>query len=355
MRTVPYRILIVRPSALGDVCRTVPLLAALRLHFPEAQIDWVVQDSFVDAVRSHPALNSCIPFPRQALRRWWSPTGAARAVRWALPLRRTRYDLAIDAQGLMRSALICWFSGAPRRVGLGGWREGAALLCNERVSCAARHDVERTLALAVRATGAPAIADMRLTVPAECREAWESARATDGVATKYAVLAPTSRWPSKQWPDERWVELARRMLDQGLVESIVVLGAPGEETRVARLLAGMPAQCRNFIGRTSVGQAMAAIAGGSVVIGGDSAALHMAVGLGVPYVALMGPTDSRRVGPWQGDRWTISGGAPPADPRAYRRSDNSLMARIPVGAVLSRAALAQVSRESFRAISGGGN
>lgn len=355
MRTVPYRILIVRPSALGDVCRTVPLLAALRFHFPASQIDWVVQDAFVDAVRAHPALHACIPFPRQALRRWWSPAGAARAIRWARPLRRTRYDLAIDAQGLMRSALICWFSGAPRRIGPSGWREGAAPLWNERVRCEALHDVDRTLALATRATGVPTIADMRLTVPSEGLEWWSIARVAAGVASRYAVFAPTSRWPSKQWPDERWVELARQMLAQGLVESIVVLGAPGEEPKVAQLLANMPPQCQNFIGRTAVGQAMAAIAGASVVVSSDSAALHMAVGLGVPYVALMGPTDSRRVGPWQGEPWTIAGGLPPQDPRAYRRCDNSLMARIPVDAVLSRVALAQRSAESFRTVAAGGS
>jgi len=124
----PRRILLVRPSALGDVCRTVPVLASLRQAFPDAGIDWVVQDTFVDAVRAHPAVDEVIPFPRRRLAGWWrSPRVAREAVRWFADLRRRRYDVVYDLQGLGRSGLMAFASGAPRRVGFRSAREFAWL------------------------------------------------------------------------------------------------------------------------------------------------------------------------------------------------------------------------------------
>src|SRR6266550_79225 len=96
----PERILIVRPSALGDVCRTVPVLASLKQGFPNAAIDWLVQDSFADAVRAHPDLNAVIEFPRTRFAAWWRPSVAADVARWLHGLGRAKYDLVLDCQGL---------------------------------------------------------------------------------------------------------------------------------------------------------------------------------------------------------------------------------------------------------------
>src|SRR5690349_568234 len=115
----PQRILIVRPSALGDVCRTVPVLVSLRSGFPRAKIDWLLQDTFADAVRAHPGLNSVIEFPRARFAAWWRPSVAADLARWLRGLSRTGYDLVLDCQGLARSGFFSWCTRSARRVGYG--------------------------------------------------------------------------------------------------------------------------------------------------------------------------------------------------------------------------------------------
>ena len=95
----PHRILIIRPSALGDVARTVPLLVSLRDSFPAAKIDWLVQDSFVDVVRAHPALTEALPFPRAEFSRWLRAGRVDRLWSYLASLRSREYDIVIDAQG----------------------------------------------------------------------------------------------------------------------------------------------------------------------------------------------------------------------------------------------------------------
>ena len=124
----PERILIVRPSALGDVCRSVPVLASLRRAYPEARIDWLVRDTYAPAIAAHPALDKTIEFPRARFSRWWrSPRVALELVGWLRDLHRRRYDLVIDCQGLGRSGLFTWATRARRRVGFRGARELAWL------------------------------------------------------------------------------------------------------------------------------------------------------------------------------------------------------------------------------------
>src|SRR5688572_7002593 len=102
----PARILIIRPSALGDVCRSVPVLASLRRAFPKSAIDWVVQDDFAAAISAHPALDETIRFPRARLANWWrNPRTAFEAVQWLMELKRRNYELVLDCQGLGRSGL----------------------------------------------------------------------------------------------------------------------------------------------------------------------------------------------------------------------------------------------------------
>src|SRR5690349_12966590 len=129
------RILIVRPSALGDVCRTVPVLASLRRAFPKAAIDWVVQEEFIPAVAAHPAVSELISFPRSRFAHWWRSPGCWPEIwRWFRSIRRRKYDLVVDCQGLGRSGLITFESKARHRVGLRSAREMAWLAYNHRVA-----------------------------------------------------------------------------------------------------------------------------------------------------------------------------------------------------------------------------
>lgn len=308
-RTTPDSILLIRPSALGDVCRTVPVLASLRAAHPGARIDWLVQDTFADAIAAHPALTSVIPFERAALGRDLASGEPGSTIDLVRRLRAARYDRVIDAQGLFRSGLLSLATGARRRVGYANAQELGWLGYTERHHVPrASHAVDRMLTLLDRA-GIPPAADMRLfTLPT-----WKQwAEITLGVGhgrhpgRGLAVLAPTSRWPGKRWPAARFAELARSLLAMGF-DRVAIVGAKSERSQCAPLLdlASREERVLDLIGKTSVGELMAVIELASVVVANDSAAIHMAVGFDRPMVALYGPTSIALVGPYRRDRDVI--------------------------------------------------
>lgn len=331
----PRRILLIRPSALGDVCRTVPLLVSLKRAWPEAAVDWLVQDAFVEAVRAHPDLHEAVPFPRAELGRLARTGRIDRVLGWMAGVRRRDYDLVIDAQGLLRSGLIAWGTRAPRRVGYANAQEGAALLYTERHRIdKAVHTVDRMLGL-LAAAGIGPVPDLRLyTTPADRAEAAALAPEPG------LVIAPTSRWPAKRWPIQRFADLVGRVLDAGAgaaAGTVTIVGGPGEESQCRPLLDRFAGDARvvNLVGRTRVGVLMAVIERARAVVANDSAALHMAVGFARPTVALFGPTDAARVGPY-GRAHEVIGHAEPGDSLDHKRDANvRMMERIGVEEVVA--------------------
>lgn len=342
-RTAPRRILIIRPSALGDVCRTVPVLATLRRAFPwpATSIDWLVQDTFAPAIANHPDLTGVVAFPRAALGRWKSPGAVSAILAYLRSLRRARYDLVLDCQGLFRSGMLAAATGAPRRIGQAEAAELGWLGTNEHVhGLAGAHTVDRMLALAEVAIGGPAARDMRLySSPGDRAYVSDSLGLPVG---RYVLLAPTSRWPGKLWPQERYVELCRRLLADrhAAFDRIVFVGA-GFEREQCRGLEQLAAGCDrlvNLIGRTTIGQLLAVVEGARLVIASDSAALHMAVGFDRPLIALFGPTRVEKVGPYRRERDVIQHIA--ATDRLDHKNEASgrlLMDRITVDEVSERA------------------
>jgi len=331
----PRRVLIIRPSALGDVCRTVPVLVSLKTAYPDASIDWVVQDSFVDAVSAHPCLSRAVAFPRHA--------SLVSVLRWIGGLRSNRYDMVIDCQGLARSGLFAWCTRAPIRIGDRDARELAWLGYNRRVRTdPERHTVDRMLAL-LSAVPAEAVLDMRLYVPPEAT--WEPA-VPEGT---YAVIAPTSRWPGKRWPEERFARVAEALLER--VERVVLVGTTEERDQCPALirLAGQEARIVDRIGGTSVRGLMALVKRAAIVIANDSAALHMAVGFDRPMVGLYGPTDVKLVGPYGRERDVIQH-VKPGDRLDHKDAalGHALMMRIPVEEVIEAALARLATRASAR-------
>ncbi|HMN40025.1 MAG TPA: glycosyltransferase family 9 protein [Phycisphaerales bacterium] len=297
--TPPTHILLIRPSALGDVCRTVPVLASLRRAYPAAKIDWLVQDTFAPAIASHPGLSEVVAFPRGKLREWYRPSVAPELKHFLDGLAHRGYDLVLDCQGLFRSGLFAMATKAPRRIGFDNAAELGWLGLTERIHAPrSMHAVDRMLMLA-EAAGAKPLYDMRLYTSGADR-AWVEGRV--GPARDFAVIAPTTRWTGKQWPMDRFAELVRRLLAGAVpgVHRVAIVGSPAERGQCGPLLGPFAEDARvvDLVGTTSVGQLLALVERCSLLVGCDSAAVHMAVGFDRPFVALYGPTRVERVGPY---------------------------------------------------------
>ncbi|MFG0291535.1 MAG: glycosyltransferase family 9 protein [Phycisphaerales bacterium JB065] len=298
------RILIIRPSALGDVCRSVPVLTSLRRAFPNARIDWLVQTEFADAVRAHPDLSNVVPFARRdlSLSRLHQPGMRRRMLELVRSVREPGYDLVVDCQGLARSGLLTRLTRAKERVGHADAREMAWAAYTKRVPPGpSQHTVDRMLDL-VRAVGVEPVMDMRLYAPSDAA----SGLPEDLLESSPIVIAPTSRWPGKRWPIERFAEIARWLLAHS-DRPIAIVGAGSEREQCGPLLEVAANHPRgiDLIGATSIGGLMQLISKSSLVIANDSAALHMAVGYDKPIVALFGPTDTAKVGPYRRDECVL--------------------------------------------------
>lgn len=337
------RILIVRPSALGDVARTVPALVTLRNAFPGAHIDWLVHEAYVDVIRCHPALNGVVPFARGRFGRMLTQRGAlGEFLAWSRGLRQGGYDIAVDLQGLFRSGVFTWLTRASRRIGFANAREGAALAYNRRHRIDAQmHTVDRMLAL-LEAEGLPPAHDMRLYVPDDDAQ-WLSRHTADlGWGDRpYLCLAPAARWRCKCWPLERYAELARRLADHPRCGGrVMVLASPSERQQIAPLLDSLGGDMQVSCPETTVGRMMAIISSAALVVCNDSGPLHVAVGFDIPIVAVFGPTLAGVVGPYRRDDAVVQvAGVTPEIAQQFRRrkDDQSLIARISVEQVYDMA------------------
>lgn len=335
----PFRsILIIRPSAMGDVARTVPALVSLRAAYPAARIDWLVDAGCVPIIEHHPALSAAIPFPKARIKAALTRarTGPLRELLHAL--RAAEYDAVFDLQGLARSAAIACATGASRRFGRADARELAPLAYTTRVGGGpSQHTVDQMLEIVCAAPGVSPVHDLRLYTSRAARE-WAASLAFD--ASRTVVLAPTSRWPAKQWPADRFAEVARTLASQG--HPVTVIGAPGEEAQCAPLreLAASwqgLAPIIDMVAALPVDRMMALIEQSALIIANDSAPLHIAVGFGRPLIALFGPTRVERVGPYRRDADVLHH-TRPEDTFNHKNAQNSgMMRRISVDEVLAAA------------------
>lgn len=303
------RILVIRLSALGDVVMASGLIPALRQLWPQAHIAWLVEPAAAPLLAHNPRLDEVIVWPRGEWQRLWRERRYGEVWRRFRALRSTlrerRFDVVLDAQGLLKSALWSWLSGAPRRLSLIG-REGSHRLATERVLPPPDEGARRIGAeyrhLAAH-LGAPASAfRLDLAVGEAARNGARAKLAAagwpDGTArasapggkaslARYAVLCPFTTRPQKHWFEDRWQALARRCLEAGLVP--VLLGGPADCEAAARIAAGVPGLI-DLAGRLALDESVAAIADAAVLVGVDTGLTHMAVALSVPSVALFGST-----------------------------------------------------------------
>jgi heptosyltransferase-1 len=284
------KILIVRVSSLGDVVHNLPMVSDLRRRFPDASIDWVVEEAYVELVRLHPDVRHVIPF---ALRRWrkslWSSVTRAQITACLRQLRSESYDYVFDTQGLFKTGAlmrIARLAPGGRRAGLANATEGSGYESLSRIF----HDISvpvglhthgvtrsREVAAAVLGYALPQQVEFKLGTPVP-----EPVPACLP-DVPFALLFHATARAAKRWPEQRWIELARHLAGRGL-RVLLPWGSAAEREAARRLAAHMPNA--EVLPSVSVLQAMALIRRAALVVGVDTGLTHIAAALGSPTIEL---------------------------------------------------------------------
>ncbi len=269
------RILIIKPSSLGDVVHALPTVNLIRRKFPEAHITWLINESLTSLLEHCPVIDELLPFERQRFRSPWQlPAFTA----FLGALRGKRFDVVVDLQGLLRSGLMSWATRAPRRIGLGDAREGARFFYNEIVKVPRIHAVERYLC-AARHLGCDS-------TPIEFPLGVSSDVKCEGLIG----VNPSARWVTKLWGNDKFAELIRRLPR----ERVVLTGSAGEREEIEKIAQG----CRNSAGETDLFQLAGLYRRCAVVITNDSGPMHVAAAVGTPVVGIFGASDPALTGPY---------------------------------------------------------
>ena len=292
------RLLIVRLGALGDVVHAIPVAAALRRAFPSARIDWLVSAKHREILDLVPVIDR-----RLVINDRGDASGGASLLAAIRELRRSQYDVAIDLQGLIKSALLARSSGAPRVIGFSSRyaRERAA-----RLFYTEAHDPGRGGLYDPRETRHVVDINLgvltRLGITAPAREfpiedvdsdAARSARQLTG--GRYALLNPGAAWPNKRWPAARLAAIATALRARHGLMSVVLWG-PGEEALAAEVVAGANGAAI-LSAKTTIADLVALARRAALMVSGDTGPTHIAAALGTPIVGIYGPTRPVRNGP----------------------------------------------------------
>ena len=275
------QILIVKLSSLGDLFHALPTVHALRQGLG-ATVDWVTHTHYVEVVRCFTEVRRVIGFSRRG--------GRAEVGPFLRELRRERYDLIVDLQGLTKSALVARLARGARRIGPSYHREISRLLYNETAGMRdkQRHAVEEALDV-VRHLGLPmpATPEFPVTFPKKVFHATQPRIA----------LAPCSRWLTKNWPAARFIEVARALRAQ-MGATFFLVGAPEDQAVCGEIAAALGDGAVNLCGQTSLVELGSVLQEMDLALTVDSGPMHIAAALGVPVLALFGPTDPQRTGPY---------------------------------------------------------
>ena len=301
-------ILIVRLGALGDVVHAIPAAAALRTAYPQARIDWLVEAKHQPMLELVTVIDRIVPIEAKTAGGW---IDAVRRV------RQVPYDIALDFQGLMKSAVLARASGAPRVAGFSIWhlREKGARPFYSETDSGEMHgeagdanrgiQAEHVIAKNLRLLRVLDIETTRVEFPlahvaspalAEVKRAFGSDR--------FALINPGAAWPNKRWPPARFAEVAAFLREVRGLRSVVLWG-PGEEA-LAQSIADASSGAARMAPATQMSDLVELGRAADLIVSGDTGPLHIAAAVGTPAVAIYGPTDPGRNGPWAADDVMVS-------------------------------------------------
>jgi len=293
----PRKVLIIKPSSLGDVVTALPVLRGLARTFPGARIAWLVVPGCAGILAGQGGLDEVILFDRKRFARMaYSPSASWAFAALCRDLRRRRFDWVIDLQGLFRSGFVTRATGAAVRAGFADARELAPSFYTHPVAVRAEHTVDRNIELA-RALGVQVGPDdLALDVTDEGRRGADAALRAAGIEPgAYFLLVPGTRWENKLYPVRHWRKVAAALAG---VAPVAVAGAAEEADLCRAVIDGADGRVLNLAGRTSLAELTALVASARTVVCCDSAANLIAPAVGTPFVTLIGPTRPERTGPY---------------------------------------------------------
>jgi lipopolysaccharide heptosyltransferase I len=292
------KILILKPSSLGDVIHALPVLRLLKSHLPQSEIYWWLDSPLKPLLEEDRDLAGVIPFERK---RWAAPHRWPEMVASVQGMRAQHFDWAIDLQGLARSGIFAWLANAGLTIGLDngteGSREGARAFYDVTPPRAAAdtHAVDRYLAvlplLKVPVHGNFEWLPKRPDIAAQIERKWNPGPGP------WIVLLPGARWNNKRWPVEHFAELTRLMCGMSAL-NFVILGSGNERALGGAIAEKNPGRCLNLAGQTSLWEMIEWVRRGRLIISNDTGPMHVAAALGRPLIALFGPTNPRNTGPY---------------------------------------------------------
>jgi heptosyltransferase-1 len=361
------RILLIKPSALGDVVHTIPVLVKLRTRYPSARIDWLITPENAEVVRHHPALSNVVLFARRDFskrgHRWRAVLGFVDLLK---QIRGANYDLVIDMHGQVRSAFFSLVSGARVRIGFDrpvkfsrtvsaehdlknvpshGWRgarEGSWIAYTHRIPIPTLdvHAIDRYLGVGALLGFDDEPPDLTIHLSTETvSEVQQLLEEHDVPASKpVVVLVPGTIWETKHWTIEGFAGVAREFLREGL--AVVLAGTKRDEARCRQIAAAAPGTT-DLCGKTTPADLAALIQRAEVAVTNDSGSMHVAASLGKPTVSVFGPTNPVHIGPYERPESVVRLDLP-CSPCNYRRLsqcpfDHACMKQVTSAMVVERA------------------
>jgi heptosyltransferase-1 len=315
------RILLIKLSAVGDVIHTIPVLHKLRRRYPGARIDWVVTPAIAELLRHQPAISNVIEFLRYEWAKPWRADPYKSALRLAAKLRAARYDLVIDMQGQLRTALLTLATRAPVRIGFDrpraavwkaserkmpplarrhawqGAREGSWLAYTHhmRIPTLDVHAVDRYLRVGSMLGLDAEPADFSLVIADSATARIDDLLARQRIGAKLLTMAPGTIWETKHWRSEGFAQVAQHFMRKGFC--VALIGSARERATCEAVAAASPGAL-NLAGETTLSELAALIRRSTICLTNDSGPMHFAVALDRPVVSIFGPTDPVWIGPY---------------------------------------------------------
>ena len=289
------KVLILKPSSLGDVVQAIPLLRLIKSRFPESEVYWWLAKELMTLLEGDPQLKKVFPFIR---RDWGSAGNLGSMLRTVAETRAIQFDWILDLQGLARSAVFAWLANGATAVGLDNPREGASLAYDVAVPRPGpdSHALDWYLRV-LKVMGAPVHWDFDW-LPKRAEAGSRVAAQLGGRGDRLVAVCPGARWNTKRWPLEYFDRLLTLISDRDPRIRFAIIGGK-EDREMGEILKGSDSACRiDLTGKTSLPEMVEWIRACQMVITNDTGPMHVGAALGIPILGLFGPTDPRQTGPY---------------------------------------------------------